>query len=288
MKVYGFVGRERGKNDLRGLLQALNGQLSEQAFRALLFGGEKVTDADVQITRFLFLKSLRLLVDSWIDSCKTAEYERPWERIVTTSVESHLMAYVQRNPPALDFTSEGPFLLVAPCVWERPKQLPAFARTKEFFHGLGEENRERASQNFPFAFDVALALFLQLLDSPERTRLFRCDGCGVYFMRTRSPKKDPPIYHGSWCAKCKNKGGAERTKNSRERRTAELVGWAADAWEQWKDDRKHGPRMEWILNRVNDRLGNYQNHIARNWVTRHKGEIEAEVERRTHGTQKTR
>jgi hypothetical protein len=40
------------------------------------------------------------------------------------------------------------------------------------------------------------------------------------------------------------------------------------------------------VQKVNEKLD--RSHIAVNWVTRHMAEIEAEVERRSHGTQKTR
>src|SRR5208282_4982403 len=74
--------------------------------------------------------------------------------------------------------------------------------------------------------DAAICLFLQWLDSPARTRLFRCDGCGTYFIRTRTPKRDTPIYHGTFCAACKSKGKdrARRTEDSRNNRTEEMIG----------------------------------------------------------------
>jgi hypothetical protein len=203
-------------------------------------------------------------------------------------VKPLLKDFIQRNPPLLEFTEEGPCLLLVPHVWDGPKQLPAFAEEEGFFRGLRDASlREAASRIFPFAFDTALALFLQILDSEARTQLFRCEGCQTYFMRARAPKRDIPIYRGSWCTECKNKGGAKRTRDSRDDRKKDMVGWAADAWLSWKSNRRQG-HTEWIVEQVNKRLPPGRDYIARNWVTRHKSDIEAEVERRKNGTQKTR
>jgi len=132
--------------------------------------------------------------------------------------------------------------------------------------------------------DGARAMFLQLLDSPACRRLFRCNGCGMYFLRERMPKKDTPIKRGSWCARCKREGRdrIRRTEDGRNERTRQMVRLAADAWPLWRQDRRHGERAEWIARKVNKRLQASWNPIAKNWVTGHKDEIEAELERRRH------
>ena len=40
--------------------------------------------------------------------------------------------------------------------------------------------------------------------------LSRCIECKTYFVRSRSPKKDKPIYWGTYCSNCKVKGDAKR------------------------------------------------------------------------------
>jgi len=94
-----------------------------------------------------------------------------------------------------------------------------------------------------------------------------------------------PIYHGTFCEKCKNKGGARRTMDSRKRRTQEMVKLAADAWARWTLSRRYGKRSEWVATQVTAKLPR-GGTIKANWVTRHKTEIEAEVERRNDATWK--
>lgn len=140
-----------------------------------------------------------------------------------------------------------------------------------------------------FGMKVAMYWFASLLDSPFSRLLARCDDCGTYFAYERAPRID--IKGGTHCANCKGQGSARRMKSTRERRTNELVGFAADVWEQWKPDSRHGPRSRWIAERVNRRTAKIEaksgkkseslfSVITGRWVTQHLTEIKAEVERR--------
>jgi hypothetical protein len=254
MRVVGFVGDKGGKASKR-LLQALNGRLPQLTLNSIITGDpDGIPDRDAGQAAYSFQRSLRELLDKWIDSGKTGDGEFPLQRSSFQLPET----YVRRNPPALSMDAEGPYLILVP--WKEGKSFAASV------------------------IDGALAIFVQFLDSPECRRLFRCDGCGTYFMRVREPKKDTPIKRGSWCAKCKGKGGSRRTDESRKNRKDERVQLAAEVWEQWKRDRRHGERAEWVARKINERLPSGRNHIAKNWVTRHTKEIEAEVERRNHAT----
>ena len=244
---------------------------------------------------------LRYLVDEWIDSAKSQDDERPGERIVPT--KPLLQNYITRNPPVLQFGEGGsrawlpdevPSLVMWPhnfiekekqCVFTEEDETGILRLFREHAvsHSLG---KQLALTLLNLAFDAAAALFLQLLDSPARTRLFRCDGCQKYFMRTRTPKKDTPLFRGSYCPECKGKGAARRTTASRNNRTEEMIAWAADVWEQWRQDRRHGEREDWVARKINARLPASRNPIARNWVTRYRTRIEVEVERRNHATRK--
>lgn len=282
MKVYGFVG---GKGDLRNhLLQALNGRLSHRSVSTLLTGKPDGIEKEMaQPASIVFRFILCFVVDSWINTGKKEGTEQVWER-TAYPVLLPLQDFIERNPPLLRVTAKGPALVLFPQNWDEQKKPSAFL--KEAYLSLQRLPDAQLlafpSRILPFAYDAAMALFLQILDSPARTRLFRCDGCRAYFMRARAPKKDTPIYHGSWCVKCKGKGGAVRTSNSRDRRTAKMIEWAADGWAQWKQGSGRSKRTEWVAQKVNERLGRSRDPIAANWVTRHKGEIETEVERRNH------
>ncbi len=200
-----------------------------------------------------FLSTLRDLVDQWLASGKSENGDCPWERKIPLHT---LREFIRRNPPYLGLkTPSGPLLLDL-------EPLPV-----------------QKADPLVVARDAATYLFLKLLDSPARARLSRCDACKMYFVRTRTPKKDTPIYHGIFCEKHKGKGGAKRTVESRERRKQQIVGLAAEWWPKWKQTR-HGQRSKWIAKEVNKKLPHWAAPIGGKWITQHQQEIEAEAERR--------
>lgn len=291
MRVYGFVGDKQAKGgDVELILRALNGHLSPKSLAALLTDPQNkadgIADRDVPLASFSLSTFLRGWVDAWINSAKTEDGEQPRKRSYSPEF---LQEYIVRNPPLLRPGAEGPCLVLVPSVWDKQKRLPASVRIEWEKARSQWPDTESPSAQFmqritPFVWDAAIALFLQLLDSPSKTRLFRCDGCGTYFFLQRLPRKDTPIKRGSWCANCKRDGRdrARRTNESRNQRTEKLIELAAYEWPRWKQDWRHGERSEWVAKQVNKKLPAIANHIAKNWVTRHQKEIEAEVERRKH------
>ena len=224
-----------------------------------------------------FIGTLQTLTGQWIDTGKVHETERgeqPWERSVNEITPNHpqpilntLIEYQDRNPPKVLITGDGRFGIPSEPIirysgWPSPP--PEL-----------ENTLQRAR-------DFAICEFVKLLESPGRERFFRCDECGKYLVRARAPRKGAPIYHGTFCDKCKNKGGARRTVESRNRRIQEKIGWASDAWVKWKSGNRFGKRADWVVKKVNAKLPAGQNQIKVNWVTRHQTEIETEVERRNH------
>jgi hypothetical protein len=278
MKVYGFVRQPSGNNTGPDalLLRALNGRLTGKDLK--LFFGE-ATHAGV--AGFMLTRLLRILVDAWLESGKRKGQEYPWER---QPWREPLEDYISRNPPLLMFSKDDLGLLIAPIEHRGPKRPSRF--TDDFEEAILSMLPDKQSLDaetrkvLHSGADSATALYLQLVDSITRVRLFHCDGCGVYFMRTRNPKRDKPIERGTFCANCKGKGGARRTVESRKLRTQKKIGWAADAWEKWKPNRRHGNRSLWVVMQVNTKLPPNENAIKTNWVTRHQTEIKAEVERR--------
>lgn len=287
MEVYGYVGHKGAQSgSAERILKLLNGPLPQPVVSLLLTGKpDGIDDSKAAVASFMLFGLLRGFVDMWINTGKAQAGENAHRR---TYWREELQDFVDRNPPIVELTKQGPCLVMSPRPWDRQKKLSPFAT--DFAQGLlrAQPQLERVAvkdrvwlvRTLPFAWDAAIALLLQLLDSPERKRLFRCDGCGDYFMRTRAPKKDVPIYHGSWCAKCKGKGGAKRTEASRTRRTKHMIDAAAEAWAQWKPGTRFGARASWIVRKVNAQRPAGQNPIQVNWVTRHQTEIEAKAKER--------
>ena len=223
---------------------------------------------------FEFLNTLRGLFDQWIASGNIDGVENAWERSVHWTSEAYpnplvtrLMAYEIRNPAEMLYRPDSRFAI---------GMLPTSAVLPEIW-GL--------VYPLVMAREKAVLLLRNLVNcpSPLRERLSRCDACREYFVRARVPKKDTPIYHGSYCASCKGKGKdrARRTVDSRNQRTQEKIKWAADAWAKWTPDHRHGKRSEWVAEQVTGKLPRGE-AIKGNWVTWHRAEIEAEVERRNH------
>ena len=223
-----------------------------------------------------FLDTLRRLADQWIASGREQLGEQPWSRNVfwvsdayQERIDRTLQKFMDRNPPPHEFGRDGRLArleavshlwLHKPVTWPFPEP------------ELGE--------TLARARDHAISEFQKFLESSCPQRLFKCDGCGTYFVRARAPKKETPIYKGTFCeTKCKHKGGARRTLESRNRRLLERVGWVADALESWKPTNRHGPKNEWVLERLNKKLGD-GNHKKVNFLTKHRVKIEAELERR--------
>jgi hypothetical protein len=264
MRVYGFVGQKRGTGGfIDALLSALDNRLPRPLVNALLSGKpDSISPQNDAIASDELHRSLRHLVDGWIDSGRNELEDRPWMRTIDPEP---LQEYINRNPPRLEVGSTGPFLVVEP-----------------------QRSYEEGGLVIA-AKDVATAMFIQLLDSPERTQLSRCDGCSRHFLRTRAPKSTP-IYHGTWCMKCKAKrrNSVRHTERRRRDETDRMVGWAAEASLRWTP-RCHEERKAWILKKLNEQLVAHRLDLRKmKWVTQHMQKIEAEAARRKHGTQKAR
>jgi hypothetical protein len=209
-----------------------------------------------------FRNTARRLCDQWIDSGKCDGVEDPWRRNINWKTEERiplvetLRDYARRNPPRAEPGEDGRF-----DIW----MLPTFP-----------------SDPILRARDMGVYHLIHLLDSPIRERLSRCEECSAYFTRARMPKKDMPVYHGTFCQKCKNKGAERRTVKSREQRTKRRIELAADAWNKWRPRARYGKREEWVAQQVNERQPVGWDCIKRNWVKWHMDEIVAEAERRNN------
>ena len=289
MRILGR-GTKRGERDYPKILATtLNGQWPREflgwlagiphnrPLRVQGFGNPSRETRDTAIMEFL--DTLRRLADQWIASGRDRLGEQPWSRNVfwvsdayQERIDITLRKFMARNPPPNEFGSDGRLarLEVVSHLW-LPKPLAWPFPEPEL-----EDTLARAR-------DYAIAEFHKFLESSCPQRLFKCDGCGTYFVRARAPRKETPIYHGTFCENCKHKGGKRRTDSTRKQRKAQMIEWAADNWPKWT--KRNGVRSEWIAEQVNKRVERQPiswDTIKGNWVTWHQAEIEAEVERRNY------
>jgi hypothetical protein len=243
----------------------LNGVFSRDEM-GLMLGANWVAGGtnDGAITEFT--KTLRRLVDQWIDSGKNeqdASVDAPLERSIEWVSPQYqeplvitLLEYVNRNRPE---------------AWIGPG-----GRLNLSLRSMHPSNRKQTDP-FLVAHEIAIYEFLRLLQTPSPERLSRCDVCGRYFVRTRAPKKDTVIKRGVFCSACQGYGAARRTVTSRQRRHNQLVALAAEYWPRWKQSR-HGERSKWIAGKLREKLP--LRAITGKWVSQHQDEIEAEVGQR--------
>lgn len=257
-----LAGMLQGEQLLEGFADILNGRVRKD-FLGQTTGLPADAPKEIKTQAGLeFLTTLRQLVDQWLATGR--EYgqdgDDPWERSVWLTTSDHprpisdaLGEYFRRNPLM-------PFISGDSRIDKVFEPLP----------GLSVLDRAR---------DRAIYLFIQLLNSPVRECLSHCDECSEYFACERMPKRGAPIRHGRFCVNCKNAGAARRVEDRRSQRTAEMVGWAADARLRWESAQR-GSVEDAIIRKVNARIGRNGKLITGNWVTRHTTEIEAEAERR--------
>jgi hypothetical protein len=240
------------------------------------------------------------LADTWIDSGKSGE----GENIVDNPSRRNVSYFPPQTPP--NYVNIGPDG-ETPIADLNSFSLPVGSSISDLFYQLvGNEARwpeihddgtqslkevvfgltapENVTDWNPldllheFGMKVAMYWFAKLLDSPFSRQLARCDDCGAYFAYERAPRTD--IKGGIHCASCKGRDAARRMKSSRDTRTSELVGFAADLWEKWKPKPSFGSRPKWVAEQVNKHLRDSEILKTGRWVTTHLKEIEAEVERR--------
>ena len=217
-----------------------------------------------------FKNVLRGLVNQWIDSAKANQAvagDTPSER----SIVWHSDLY------------RAPIFEVLAKFWKRSSPRVVVELNGRWTLEVGPKSGYADLQDsVHMARQYAIFEFARLLDSTSPERLFRCDACGTYFVRKRAPRKETPIYHGTFCGECKNRGGVRRVEDGRKLRTAEKINWAADACATWQPGKRSGERADWIVRKVNAKLPAGES-IKINWVTRHRTEIEAAAKRRNHG-----
>lgn len=222
----------------------------------------------------VFDETIRSVCDQWIDSGRSGP-----GRLVDTPLDRDVNAILPGyQRPLFDVLAEWLGRNIVPLALQRSGELAVIYPNV----GLAKINDSPSL----VGRDFAIGWFKRLLDFPDRYRFARCANpcCQKYFAYARMPKGS--IKNGTFCKKCKGYASVQRTLSTRDRRTKEMVGFAADVWEQRKPNSGHGSHKKWVAEQVSKRLRMTETPKTGRWVTTHQQEIEAEVKRRKHATRK--
>lgn len=219
-----------------------------------------------QAVREVYVNRLRALVDAWIETGRTDAADEPSQRKLTRELKLTLWKWGERNPPELGFEDSG----------ETVVYLPA----------------PRINYGSPLAtaLNNAIQFFARFLDSPYRFRLFKCQRCAVYYFSKREPRS--VIKFGTYCPAHRHQATAKRSNARRrdpERETKLQL--AVETWLRAPEGLSDTKKLEQVVREVNAALRKSKRlhrcgPIQRNFVTRHRAEIESRAERRSHAQSK--
>lgn len=228
-----------------------------------------------------FLSTLRGLVNQWIDSGRLrveANGEHPLDRSITTPVPGYA--------ETLEIRLQRFFAMYPPHIVSGPTSASEFfASFAPIYFSSWESLPNKSSDDLlERARDYAMFQFVRLLDSPGRYRIFRCDKCGQYFAKQRTPKREG-IQRGTFCPKHKAQGARLRMEELRKRKREILFDTAAKAWAGWLREHRLGtegspPQLKAVAARVNKK---HETSFRRNWVSTNLKEILARVEAQGNG-----
>lgn len=131
------------------------------------------------------------------------------------------------------------------------------------------------------AKEEAVRWFAWFLNLPHRYRLCKCRSCGEYYYIERRPKGF--IKYGTYCLRHRHLASAKRANERRRAPERERkLDLAVRSWGKWPRRLKDfASQAQWVAERVNEKVCPQQSPIKRNWVTRHRREIETEANRRS-------
>src|ERR1035438_2854431 len=106
---------------------------------------------------------------------------------------------------------------------------------------------------------------MEFYQSEWRFRLMHCRRCGIFALPERKPRLQ---YQYGWhCKACRSAGTATaRLQKQAKKRRQRYLTLAVEAWQQWRPD--NGERAVWVAGEVNRQLGDREERIKRNFITR--------------------
>jgi hypothetical protein len=212
----------------------------------------------------LFLSELRALVDEWLDSGRSTlpgeggKIEEPPKR----NLENAPRAYEAMNGWLIS---------------ERFSGLASTSGEITFTFGFKEMRPDGPIEDA--AYKEACRIFVLLMQSPERYKLFKCAdiSCGYYLLD--KPRKQ--YKRETHCAEHRHRVSALRgTRESRNRENEALFKTAVAAMKAWRKlserekAKKHKTEKEYIADEINLRHSK-----GGNWVTRNLGRLIREIDK---------
>jgi hypothetical protein len=274
MKVYDHSG-VFGKDWTGGHVVCLLNDVSLPAFGGVLPSFSSVPKR----LRAALTRSLRSLVDQWIDSGRGADgVDAPRTRSVYWLPASAakplcdvLLGWQRRHAAEMDVLPGGERVITM----GKPKRSPAADDPLGLAYDPLPESEWEAGE-------IAIYWLQELLESPDSCRIGRCDNpeCRRYYLRQRTIEK---ISRGTYCQRCTAAGSKRRVEAIRDEHKQQLVNLAAGVWERFKASRRFPRKSAWVAARMNRLLPlDMRVHSGGKWVTQNRKAIEAEVERRKH------
>lgn len=202
-----------------------------------------------QEVREACVSHLRRLADEWINSGRWGDVDSPLERELNSELRWILNVWAGANKPDITFDKSGNTVLQMPPIEIDYKSPVAAAK------------------------NAAVLLFGVFLDTPFRSRLFKCQQCKIYYYTERKPRG--PIKYGTYCSLHRHAASARRSNEQRRGPEHERkLDLAAQCWKRWpKRMTDKGQQAEWVAAEVNRRLDRVYSEIKRNWVTRNRAAI---------------
>lgn len=224
----------------------------------------------MRLAKPYFRMFLRGYVDQWIDSghgFSSTAADIPKERSIFAKspqgivLANRITEWLKENPAKIGLLSGHVDIR-----GELPDQPPLY-----FQYNPPQLNESLSTEQgaAKWGRDLAIYYLIRLIASPAQKRLARCCVCLKYFVYRRAPAQR----NETRCESCND--SRQRTKSSRDKKKAQMLDSAANAWNKWRKSERAPDQREWVALRVNEKFGT---ELTRKWVSQNMAGIQKRVE----------
>lgn len=196
-----------------------------------------------------FRRDLSLLVNEWIDSGRRTAHngsisDSPWDRMARMDLlevfgKACSASGSPRAVPLKDGRVRFDLYVPTSIAWK--------------------ERRTAVSV-------CAIWWYVMLLDSPRRECFGRCDHCGEFFVRNRTPARKRPNKLGTFCPRHRSERKGKSVKQGRQARKDWLVGIAAKHYADWSRQKRRERAADWIAEKMRSELRCFRQRRQFAWV----------------------